>query len=53
MVEDKHYNDVVRNMLQDTGIKTKIVKRKNIQSLIRLGLKVIFLRYAADAHNNK
>jgi len=27
MVEDKHYNDVVRNMLQDTGIKTKIVKR--------------------------
>ena len=27
MIEDKHYNDVVRNMLQDTGIKTKIVKR--------------------------
>ena len=28
-------------------IQRKIVKRKNIQSLIKLGLKVIFLRYAA------
>jgi len=27
LVEDKHYNTVVRNMLQDTGIKTKIIKR--------------------------
>ena len=27
LIEDKHYNTVVRNMLQDTGIKTKIIKR--------------------------
>ena len=27
LIEDKHYHDIARNMLQDSGIKTKIIKK--------------------------
>ena len=32
---------------------TEIVIKKNIQSFVKLGLNVIFLRYAANPHINK
>ena len=40
-------------MVYKKEFTTEIVIRKNIQSFIRFGLNVIFLRYAANPHINK